>query len=53
MHVLGPFDRYPLAENRSYTCPPSTAEDYENLQRTLGIDRCVVSTAAPTAPVST
>ena len=42
MHVFGPFDKYPLAENRSYTCPPSTAEDYEALQRTLGIDRCVV-----------
>jgi predicted TIM-barrel fold metal-dependent hydrolase len=42
MHVLGPFDRYPLAENRSYTCPPSTAEDYEAVQAALGIERCVI-----------
>jgi predicted TIM-barrel fold metal-dependent hydrolase len=42
MHVLGPFDRYPLADNRSYTCPPSTVEDYEALKAALGIDRCVI-----------
>jgi len=42
MHIFGPFDAYPLAENRSYTCPPSTLADYRNLMTALGVERCVI-----------
>ena len=30
-HILGPYDRFPLNENRSYTAPESTFEDYMHL----------------------
>lgn len=42
MHILGPFDKYPLAEYRSYTCPPATLDDYRLVMAQLGIERCVI-----------
>ena len=36
-HIVGPFDRFPLAEERGYTPPVSALEDFEAFQKTLGI----------------
>ena len=41
-HIVGPFDRFPLAEERGYTPPVSALEDFEAFQNTLGIDRAVI-----------
>lgn len=41
-HILGPYDRFPLNENRSYTAPESTLEDFEVLLDTLGLERAVI-----------
>jgi len=41
MHVFGPFDRFPLAASRSYTCEPASLEDYTSLQRQVGLERVV------------
>ena len=41
-HVFGPFDRYPLARERSYTPPPASVEDLvARLDRT-GLARAVI-----------
>lgn len=41
-HVFGPFDRYPLARERSYTPPPAPVEDLlARLDRT-GLARAVI-----------
>lgn len=41
-HILGPFDRFPLNEDRGYTPPPAPLEDFLELQKTLGLDRAVI-----------
>lgn len=41
-HILGPYARYPQAEDRSYTAPESTVDDYLNLLDTLGLERGVI-----------
>ena len=38
-HIIGPFDRFPLAEERGYTPPISDLAAFETFQKTLGIDR--------------
>lgn len=52
VHVVGPFDRYPLVEKRVYTPPEATARDLENYLRVSGIDRVIVVhvTVAGTTP---
>ncbi|MEJ2419363.1 MAG: amidohydrolase family protein [Exilibacterium sp.] len=40
-HVFGPVDRFPFAENRSYTPPESTLEAYQKLALQLGFQRAV------------
>ena len=41
-HIFGPFDRYPLARERSYTPPPAPVTDLiARLDRT-GLDRAVI-----------
>ena len=52
VHVVGPFDRYPLVEKRVYTPPEATAQDLENYLRISGIDRVIVVhvTVAGTTP---
>ena len=42
MHVFGPYDKFPLADDRTYTCPPATVADYDKLKAALGIDACVI-----------
>lgn len=44
VHVLGPYDRYPLAAERSYTPPACPVEDLLALWASLGIERGVVVT---------
>lgn len=41
-HIIGPFDKFPLADERGYTPPISALEDFEVFQKTLGIDRAVI-----------
>lgn len=36
-HLFGPYDRYPLAEQRLYTPPEALASDYQALLRRLGL----------------
>lgn len=52
VHVVGPFDCYPLVEKRVYTPPEATARDLENYLRISGIDRVIVVhvTVAGTTP---
>lgn len=42
MHILGPVAKFPLNDDRSYTAPDSTLEDFREYQKTLGIDRAVI-----------
>ena len=36
-HLFGPYDRFALAAERSYTPPPATAQQYEDLLTRLGL----------------
>ncbi|MGE0095498.1 MAG: amidohydrolase [Alphaproteobacteria bacterium] len=42
LHIFGPYARYPLQPNRSFTPPEASLANYERLMKTLGIERCVV-----------
>jgi predicted TIM-barrel fold metal-dependent hydrolase len=42
MHIVGPFDRFPVRETRSYRPEPALLDDYQKMAFMLGIDRCVV-----------
>lgn len=42
VHVVGPFDKYPLAARRAYTPPESTLSDLKHYLEVVGIDRVVV-----------
>jgi 2-pyrone-4,6-dicarboxylate lactonase len=39
--VFGPSDRFPLSPTRRYTPPDATIDDFEELQRRLGLSRAV------------
>jgi 2-pyrone-4,6-dicarboxylate lactonase len=41
-HICGPEARFPYADERIYTPPDATLEDYLHLLGTLGIDRAVL-----------
>ena len=41
MHVLGPFDRYPLAADRAYNVPEALLEAHERMKRRVGLERTV------------
>jgi predicted TIM-barrel fold metal-dependent hydrolase len=43
LHVLGPFDRFPLADARPYTPPEAPLEKAIVMLDTLGIERMVVA----------
>ena len=38
-HVFGPYDRFPLAPDRSYTPPEAPLEDYLAMLERLGMAR--------------
>jgi predicted TIM-barrel fold metal-dependent hydrolase len=46
MHVLGPFDRYPLAAERAYNVPEAPLEGHERMKRQVGLDRTVLVQAS-------
>jgi predicted TIM-barrel fold metal-dependent hydrolase len=46
MHVLGPFDRHPLAAERAYTVPPAPIEAHEAMKRAVGLERTVLVQAS-------
>lgn len=40
LHIYGPFDRYPLVEERGYDPDPhSTLDDYLKTHRAVGLER--------------
>ena len=41
-HIIGPHDRYPFIANRAYTPPDALVPHYQDMARTLGIERMVV-----------
>ncbi|MVW72841.1 amidohydrolase [Bordetella sp. 15P40C-2] len=45
-HVFGPYDRFPLAEDRSYTPQPYPAASFIEHLDTLGMDRGVLVTGS-------
>jgi predicted TIM-barrel fold metal-dependent hydrolase len=46
MHVLGPFDRYPLAVERAYNVPDALLEAHERMKRQVGLARTVLVQAS-------
>jgi predicted TIM-barrel fold metal-dependent hydrolase len=46
MHVLGPFDRYPLAAERAYNVPEALLEAHERMKRRTGLQRTVLVQAS-------
>jgi len=41
MHVLGPFERFPLAADRAYNVPEATLDEHERMKRGVGLERTV------------
>ena len=46
MHVLGPFDRHPLAAERAYNVPEALLEVHERMKRQVGLERTVLVQAS-------
>ncbi len=46
MHVLGPFERYPLAPERAYNVPEARLADHERMKRRVGLERTVLVQAS-------
>ena len=46
MHVIGPFDRYPLAAERAYNVPEAALDGHERMKRGLGLERTVLVQAS-------
>src|SRR6185312_11155886 len=41
-HIFGPEDRYPFVQERRFTPPDASVEEYVHLHRTLGLSRAVL-----------
>lgn len=41
-HILGPQDRFPYVEDRSFTPPDASCESYVDMLETIGIERMIV-----------
>jgi len=46
MHVLGPFERYPLAAERAYNVPEAPLEAHERMKLRVGLERTVLVQAS-------
>ena len=46
MHVLGPFERYPLAAERAYNVSEAPLEAHERMKRQVGLERTVLVQAS-------
>jgi predicted TIM-barrel fold metal-dependent hydrolase len=46
MHVLGPFDRFPLAAERAYNVAEAPLEAHEHMKRQVGLARTVLVQAS-------
>lgn len=46
MHVLGPFERYPLVAERAYTVEQAPLEAHEHMKRAVGLERTVLVQAS-------
>ncbi|MEW6688837.1 MAG: amidohydrolase family protein [Pseudomonadota bacterium] len=46
MHVLGPFERYPLAAERAYTAGEAPIALHERMKRDVGLERTVLVQAS-------
>ena len=42
LHVFGPYDRFPLNEDRSYTPPEATIDTFASVMKMLGVERAVI-----------
>ena len=42
IHIFGPFDKFPLNNDRSYTPPECTIDLYRPVMENLGLDRVVI-----------
>jgi predicted TIM-barrel fold metal-dependent hydrolase len=45
-HIFGPGDKYPYAEDRSYTPPDAGLDKFKHLQSILGLNRAVLVNAS-------
>ena len=43
IHVFGPYDRFPLNADRSYTPPEATIDSYRKIMAALGVERVVIT----------
>ena len=46
MHVLGPFDRFPLAAERAYNVPEARLGEHERMKSRVGLERTVLVQAS-------
>jgi predicted TIM-barrel fold metal-dependent hydrolase len=46
MHVIGPFERYPLAAERAYNIAEAPLEAHERMKRRFGLERTVLVQAS-------
>ena len=46
MHVLGPFERYPLAAERAYNVAAAPLEAHQRMKREVGLERTVLVQAS-------
>ena len=42
IHVFGPYDRFPLNADRSYTPPEAPLDAYREMMKVMGLDRVVI-----------
>jgi 2-pyrone-4,6-dicarboxylate lactonase len=43
VHVIGPYARYPIAEQRAYTAPEAPLPVFRDMLRSMGLERAVIA----------